>query len=130
MAFRHAMNPAPGPVYLELPTNVLWQKVEEEKINFPINYRTDAIPEGDSMLVDSAAELLANAKRPAAVMDDGARFSIGDHAGSIGALSDFLKMPVGMTGPSSAIQVHVTPPELKWTTGGSTEDRGEGPASQ
>ena len=100
MAFRHAMNHLPGPVYLELPTNVLWKKIEEEKVNFPVNYRTDAIPEGDAGQVDSAAELLANAKRPAAVIDDGARFGIGEHADSIGALSKFLKMPVGMTGAS------------------------------
>ena len=47
MAFRHVMTPPLGPVYLELPTNVLWSKVEEESVNFPIKYRTDAITLGD-----------------------------------------------------------------------------------
>jgi acetolactate synthase-1/2/3 large subunit len=100
MAFRHAMHQIPGPVYLELPTNLLWEKIEEDEVYYPVNYRTDAIPMGDTALIDSAAELLANAERPAAVIDDGARFSIGEHAGDIAALSDFLKMPIGMSGAS------------------------------
>ncbi|MBL7174705.1 MAG: thiamine pyrophosphate-binding protein [Desulfobacteraceae bacterium] len=98
MAFRHAMDQMPGPVYLEIPTNLLWVTVEEDDINFPVNYRTDAIPFGDPALIDSAAELLANAERPAAVIDDGARFNIGDYAGAIAELSDYLKMPIGVSG--------------------------------
>ena len=98
IAFRQAMDSKPGPVYLEVPTDLLFAKVEEEKIHFPVNYRTDAIPYGDPALIDAAAELLANAERPAMVVDDGARFNIGDDAGAVAALSDYLKMPVGVTG--------------------------------
>jgi thiamine pyrophosphate-dependent acetolactate synthase large subunit-like protein len=96
MAFRHAMDASPGPVYLEIPTDLLFHQMEEEKARFPVNYRTDAIPSGDPTLVDAAAELLANAERPAAMVDDGARFHIGDHAGAIAELSEYLKMPVGV----------------------------------
>ena len=98
MAFRHAHDHLPGPIYLEFPTNVLWQKAEEERIVFPVNYRTEAIPSGDSALIEKAAELLAHAERPAAIIDDGARFNIGEHAGAIAALSDYLKMPLGDVG--------------------------------
>jgi acetolactate synthase-1/2/3 large subunit len=100
MAFRHAMDSNPGPVYLEIPTDLLFANVEEETINFPVNYRTGAIPFGDPALVDSAAELLASAERPAVLVDDGARFGIGDHGEAVAALSDYLKMPVGVTGSS------------------------------
>jgi acetolactate synthase-1/2/3 large subunit len=100
MAYRHAMDSTPGPVYLEIPTDLLFHKVEEEQINFPVNYRTDAIPFGDPTLIDSAAQLLADARRPAMVIDDGARFNIGDKAAAVAALSDYLKIPVGVTGPS------------------------------
>jgi len=100
MAFRHAKDSNPGPVYLEIPTNLLFAKIDEEKILFPVNCRTDAIPYGDPALIDAAAELLVNAERPAAVIDDGARFSIGDHAEAVAALSDYLKMPVGISGNS------------------------------
>jgi acetolactate synthase-1/2/3 large subunit len=100
MAFRHAMDSKPGPVYLEIPTDLLFFQVEEEQSYFPVKYRTDAIPYGDPALIESAAELLSNAERPAMVIDDGARFTIGDDAAAVAALSDYLKMPVGITGPS------------------------------
>jgi acetolactate synthase-1/2/3 large subunit len=100
MAFRQAMDQIPGPVYLEIPTNLLWVEVEEDEIFFPANYRTDAIPFGDPVLIDSASELLANAERPAAVIDDGARFNVGEYAGAIAELSDYLKMPLGVSGNS------------------------------
>jgi acetolactate synthase-1/2/3 large subunit len=96
MAFRHAMDSSPGPVYLEIPTDLLFHRSEEEQIHFPVNYRTDAIPYGDPSRVEAAAELLANAKRPAAMVDDGARFNLGDRAGAIAELADYLKMPVGV----------------------------------
>lgn len=100
MAFRHAQDSTPGPVYLEIPTDLLFAKVEEEKILFPQNYRTKAIPFGDPALIDAAAELLARAKRPAAVVGDGALLTVGDKAGAVAALSDHLKMPVGVSGSS------------------------------
>jgi acetolactate synthase-1/2/3 large subunit len=97
MAFRHAMDASPGPVYLEIPTDLLFHRLEEEHVPFPVSYRTDAIPCGDPTLVDAAAELLANAERPAAIVDEGARFNIGDHAGAIAELSEYLMMPVGVS---------------------------------
>jgi acetolactate synthase-1/2/3 large subunit len=96
MAFRHAMDASPGPVYLEVPTDLVFQKIDEDSACFPVNYRTDAIPCGDPTLVDAAAELLANAERPAWIVDDGARFQIGDHAEAVGELSEYLMMPAGV----------------------------------
>jgi acetolactate synthase-1/2/3 large subunit len=49
-------------------------------------------------LIEEAAELLAKAERPAMLLDDGARETIGNDAGSVAELSDFLKMPVGVAG--------------------------------
>lgn len=98
MAFRHAKDLNPGPVYLEIPADLLSAKVEEDTTLFPVHYRTDAIPSGDPALIDKAAELLINAERPAMVVGDGARFSIGDKADAVSALSDYLKMPLGIAG--------------------------------
>ena len=100
MAFRYAQDSSPGPVYLEIPTDLLFATVEEGNITFPVNYRTGAIPYGDPALIDRAAELLAAAKRPLAVVGDGAFFNIGDKAGAAAALFDYLKMPVGVVGPA------------------------------
>lgn len=101
MAMRHAMDPTPGPVYLEVPTNLCNQKVDEDKVRWPVNYRAHSIAFGDPALCDEAAEMLINAERPAVHIDDGARFNIGEHAGAIAALSDYLKMPIGVSGVST-----------------------------
>jgi acetolactate synthase I/II/III large subunit len=98
MAYRHAKDTIPGPVYLEMPTDLLFAQVEEEKVVFPVKARTEAIPYGDPDLVEKAAELLVGAERPAIVIGDGAFNSIGDKAGAVAALSDYLKIPVTVIG--------------------------------
>jgi acetolactate synthase I/II/III large subunit len=100
MAFRYAKDASPGPVYLEIPTDLLFAQVEEEKTIFPVNYRTEAIPYGDPVLIERAAELLAHAERPLAVVDDGAFFTVGDRAPAVAALLNHLKMPVAVAGPA------------------------------
>ncbi len=48
IAFREALDGKRGPVYLDLPGDILSGKVDEEKINWVEgNYRTDARPAGD-----------------------------------------------------------------------------------
>lgn len=98
MAYRQANASNPGPVYLEIPTDLCFNQVEEGNVAFPVNYRTKAIPFGDPVLIDAAAELLVKAKQPAIVVGDGALFSVGDKASAIAALSDYLKIPVGVSG--------------------------------
>ena len=100
LALRNAMDATPGPVYLEVPWDFVREKVDESEVVFPSKARTDAIPFGAPALIDEAAELLANAERPAAIIADGARFSIGNHAADIAALSDHLKMPLNVAATS------------------------------
>ncbi|MBW2244871.1 MAG: thiamine pyrophosphate-binding protein [Deltaproteobacteria bacterium] len=98
MAFRQATDSSPGPVYLEIPTDLLFTKVAEGEVRFPPRGTSNAIPAGDPALIEQAAELLAKAERPAMLFDDGASGTIGNDAGSVTELSDFLKMPVGVVG--------------------------------
>ena len=98
MAFRHALDGAPGPVYLEVPTDLVSRVVEEDKVNYPQSYRADFVSGGDDLLIEEAADLLASAERPAIIVDEGARSSLGDDAGAISDLSDYLKVPVGVNG--------------------------------
>ncbi|HHW40658.1 MAG TPA: thiamine pyrophosphate-binding protein [Syntrophomonadaceae bacterium] len=96
MAFRHALDDTPGPVYLECPMDVLVTNfVEEEKVNYPEKYRTDAIPFGDPELIEKAADLLVSAKSPVMVIGDTARFSA-KHGEAIAELADYLKIPVSV----------------------------------
>jgi thiamine pyrophosphate-dependent acetolactate synthase large subunit-like protein len=96
LALRQATDLTPGPVYLEVPADLPLVRMEESEIKWPVKPRTDSIPFGDPTQVDAAAELLANAERPAALVGDGARFSIGERAADVAALSDYLKMPVAV----------------------------------
>ncbi|MBT4493652.1 MAG: thiamine pyrophosphate-binding protein [Gammaproteobacteria bacterium] len=98
MAFRHALDGSPGPVYLEVPTDLVMGEVEEDTVDFPENYRADLVSGGDDALIEEAADLLASAERPAIIVDDGARWSMGDDAAAVAELSDYLKIPVGVSG--------------------------------
>ncbi|GBD14581.1 Acetolactate synthase large subunit IlvG [bacterium HR25] len=63
-AFRHAMSGRPGPAFLEIPSDVLFQKVEEAEVYFPERYRPTGRKYPDPRLVREAAQLLARAERP------------------------------------------------------------------
>lgn len=98
MAFRQAMGASPGPVYLEIPTDLLFAKVEEERIRFPAHALSQAVPSGEADLIEEAAELLVRANRPAMIVDEAARWSMGKQAGAVAALSEYLQLPVGIAG--------------------------------
>jgi len=96
MAFRHATDSSPGPVYLEIPTDLLF--ADATKLRTIAPGTNHAAPAGEPNLIDEAATLLANAERPAMLFDDGARATIGGYADSVAELSDYLKMPIGVAG--------------------------------
>ncbi|MDO8686975.1 MAG: acetolactate synthase [Dehalococcoidales bacterium] len=64
MAFRQAIGPRSGPVFLEMPENVLESDIEEAVVPFPVRYRTAAGAQGAPDLVKEAVKLLAQAERP------------------------------------------------------------------
>lgn len=72
VGFREALDGKKGPVYFDLPGDILSGKVEEEKIHWVDgNYRTDARPAGDPALIRKAIDLLAEARRPIIVTGSG-----------------------------------------------------------
>ena len=75
MAFRRARTGRPGPVYLDLPSDVIQNSVDEETVRWPSNYYTDAAPMGNPEQVKRAAELLLNAERPMMIVGKGVRWS-------------------------------------------------------
>ncbi|RME24068.1 MAG: acetolactate synthase [Deltaproteobacteria bacterium] len=68
MAFRKATTGVPGPVFLELPLDVLMNMVEEGSVSRPEGYRTRFVPGPDPAAIDAAVALLAKAERPVAVV--------------------------------------------------------------
>ncbi len=64
MAFRKATTGVPGPVFLEMPLDILMGMEEADNLNYPTNYRTEAVAGGDPTAVQAAADLLSRAERP------------------------------------------------------------------
>lgn len=69
MAFREAVNGAPGPSYLEIPRDVLDAKVplERARIPQPGAYRASTKSVGDPAGIERLAEILVNSERPCAL---------------------------------------------------------------
>jgi acetolactate synthase-1/2/3 large subunit len=75
MAFRIATTGLPGPVYLEMPIDQLFNTYEEERLVFPTRYRTEAGIAGDARYVERAFERLRKAQRPVALVGSQLRWS-------------------------------------------------------
>src|SRR5581483_2236631 len=63
-AIRIALSGRPGPVFVEIPFDVLIQFVEEDAIAFPTLYRTTARAYGDRHAIEKAAQLIVSASHP------------------------------------------------------------------
>ena len=75
MAFRHACSGKPGPVYLEIPTNVIMKKCESEDATFfPPGFPAPR-PGVDPDLIRKAVELIEKAEYPVVVAGSGLWYS-------------------------------------------------------
>jgi thiamine pyrophosphate-dependent acetolactate synthase large subunit-like protein len=79
-AFRQATTGRPGPVYLDLPGDILGDKVDEERIAFPPAWKTLPRPRGDQGAIQEAIALLARAERPVILGGSGVWWSDGAKA--------------------------------------------------
>ena len=64
MAFRHALSGRYGPVFLEMPADILFSRVEENEVTFPSSYRPQGRVQADASILRQAAQLLASAQQP------------------------------------------------------------------
>ncbi|HWQ72142.1 MAG TPA: thiamine pyrophosphate-binding protein [Desulfitobacteriaceae bacterium] len=92
-AHRHCIGAVPGPVYLELPIDVLQiSKVEEEEVIYPAGYLAAARVLGEPALIEEAADLLVSAERPALIVGDSAQFGL-KNPEAIRELIEYLQIP-------------------------------------
>jgi thiamine pyrophosphate-dependent acetolactate synthase large subunit-like protein len=85
-AFRQATSGRPGPVFLDLPGDVLGEVVEESSVPMPAHWRPAPRAHGDPAAISEAIELLSRAERPLIVAGSGVWWS---DAGA--ALQDFVE---------------------------------------
>jgi thiamine pyrophosphate-dependent acetolactate synthase large subunit-like protein len=74
-AFRQATSGRPGPVYLDLPGDILGEAVEETALTFPAPWRPAPRTLGDPAAVREAVALLARAERPLVIGGSGVWWS-------------------------------------------------------
>lgn len=74
-AIRTARDGQPGPVMLEIPIDVLFNKVEAESAEIPETVVTDVAPAPSSEQVGQILEMLAIAERPAIICGGGMLYS-------------------------------------------------------
>jgi acetolactate synthase-1/2/3 large subunit len=77
LAVRQALDGAPGPVYLDLPGDVLYREVDEDSIHYPdaAQVMTRHRPSGDPAQVEAAIALLEKAERPIIISGSGILWS-------------------------------------------------------
>jgi acetolactate synthase-1/2/3 large subunit len=77
LAVGRALNGRPGPVYLDLPGDVLYREVDEDTVRYPEAAEALARhrPAGDPAQVDAAVGLLEQAERPIVIAGSGVLWS-------------------------------------------------------
>jgi acetolactate synthase-1/2/3 large subunit len=91
-AFRHAISGRPGPVFLELPIDVLFRSADESEVPFPENYRPRMAPGPSREGLRTALSWLREAKRPAILAGGGVWFS--QAAGELTRFAELTHTPV------------------------------------
>lgn len=74
-AFRVAMQGVPGPVFLEMPLDLLMDQVDEDEVVAYPKHLTEARPAGAPEALDAAARLLRDARRPMMIVGSQLRWS-------------------------------------------------------
>jgi thiamine pyrophosphate-dependent acetolactate synthase large subunit-like protein len=74
-AFRQATSGRPGPVFLDLPGDVLGEAVEESSVPMPAHWRPAPRAHGDPAAISEAIALLSRAERPLIVAGSGVWWS-------------------------------------------------------
>jgi thiamine pyrophosphate-dependent acetolactate synthase large subunit-like protein len=75
--FRQAMTGRPGPVYIDMPGDVLGEKVAEERVVWPASWKALPRPLGDLASVREAIVMLRKAERPLILGGSGVWWSDG-----------------------------------------------------
>jgi acetolactate synthase-1/2/3 large subunit len=86
-AFRMATGGQPGPVYIDLPGDVLYKRVDEKEVLFPRHPHAVPRISGDPKMIQSAIAMLRQAKRPLVVTGTGILWS-----GAMAELKEFVEL--------------------------------------
>ena len=97
IAFRKATSGVPGPVFLEVPLDVLMEFVDDAQVSIPTSSRSEARTAPDPEYVDRALALAAKAERPIAIIGSQLRWSR-DPQGTIERFASETGIPTFVNG--------------------------------
>ncbi len=100
-ALRTARSGRPGPVFLEIPIDVLFAQVDEDKVGLPRSITPCAAPAPAATAIDKAIELLRQAERPAILAGGGAWYS--GAAAELLRVAESIKAPVFSNGKAHGL---------------------------
>lgn len=74
-AVRHAISGRPGPVYLDLPGDIISAKIDESQITYPPRVEAPTTPQVDPALIKKAIAAFKSARNPLAIIGKGAAWA-------------------------------------------------------
>jgi 2-hydroxyacyl-CoA lyase 1 len=74
-AVRVAISGRPGPVYLDLPGDIIMSRIDESKIDYPPRVEAPTTPQVDPGLIKKALGALRSARQPLAIIGKGAAWA-------------------------------------------------------
>lgn len=99
-ALRVATSGRPGPVFLELPADVLFARIDESRVVLPAAYRPAELPAPEPAAVSDILDRLASAERPVIMAGGGVWFS--GASGELRAFAEHTGIPVLANGRGRA----------------------------
>ncbi len=108
-AFRVATTGVPGPVFLEMPLDLLFMPVDDSMVTRYSNYRTEARPAGDPRSIERVASLIRASQRPMVICGNQLRWSPDERA--LRRFVDRIQAPVFVNGMARGSM----PPGHPWT---------------
>jgi acetolactate synthase-1/2/3 large subunit len=91
-AYRHAVSGRPGPVFLDIPIDVLFRHIDESEAQTFESFAPEGRPAASASSVDQALDILTVAQRPAIFVGGGVMFS-GAHA-ELRTFAEMTRIPV------------------------------------
>ena len=95
-AIRTALSGRPGPVFVEIPVDLLLATIEDRLAPIPTEYVHRTPAAGDPSAIEQVTRLLAEARRPAVVAGGGVWWD--NAAAALGAFAEAAGVPVFMNG--------------------------------
>jgi acetolactate synthase-1/2/3 large subunit len=107
MALRQATTGRPGPVFLDIPDDVMKAQVDEEKVFFPEEYRPKAPPAAQPEAIARVLDFLESAQRPVILAGGGVWFA--QAADELREFAELTQVPVLMNNKSRGCVSEDTP---------------------